>query len=149
MATTPGGAPYPLGTDQVVDGDDAIHALATWVDPATNTATFAYGTNPAWTPGGGYLVRAGGQWVLNLSTDNVLALSFAANQAVTIGTIPAGARPGVQAFGTTWMYDGTWRPVFTSIGADGVVGVQLATPIASQAARALLVRALLTWPVKP
>jgi len=32
MATMPGGAPYPLGTDHVVDGDDAIHALATYAD---------------------------------------------------------------------------------------------------------------------
>jgi hypothetical protein len=28
MATTPEGLPYPSGTDKVVDGDDAIHALA-------------------------------------------------------------------------------------------------------------------------
>ena len=32
MALTPGGLPYPLGTDHVVDGDDAIHALATALD---------------------------------------------------------------------------------------------------------------------
>lgn len=31
-ATTPGGLPYPLGTDLVVDGDDAIRNLATAVD---------------------------------------------------------------------------------------------------------------------
>jgi len=31
MATTPKGAPYPAGTDKLVDGDDAIHALATWI----------------------------------------------------------------------------------------------------------------------
>lgn len=33
MALTPGGLPYPLGTDKVVDGDDAIHALAVALDP--------------------------------------------------------------------------------------------------------------------
>lgn len=32
MATTPGGLPYPVGTDFVVNGDDAIHALALGVD---------------------------------------------------------------------------------------------------------------------
>lgn len=32
MALTPGGLPYPLGTDKVVDGDDAIKALATTLD---------------------------------------------------------------------------------------------------------------------
>jgi len=29
MATTPNGLPYPVGTDRVMDGDDAIKALAT------------------------------------------------------------------------------------------------------------------------
>lgn len=34
MATTPGGLPYPVGTDLVVDGDDQIRALATTIDSA-------------------------------------------------------------------------------------------------------------------
>lgn len=52
MALTPGGLPYPVGTDKVVDGDDAIHALATAVDIRLNhglylTGTQAFGTiNP-------------------------------------------------------------------------------------------------------
>lgn len=33
-ATTTKGYPYPLGTDRVADGDDAIHALAEKVDTA-------------------------------------------------------------------------------------------------------------------
>jgi hypothetical protein len=33
MATTPGGLPYPVGTDLVVNGDDAIKALAEALDP--------------------------------------------------------------------------------------------------------------------
>jgi hypothetical protein len=32
MGTTPGGLPYPDGADKVVDGDDAIKALAQAVD---------------------------------------------------------------------------------------------------------------------
>jgi hypothetical protein len=32
MGTTPKGAPFPDGTAKVVDGDDAIEALAYWVD---------------------------------------------------------------------------------------------------------------------
>lgn len=32
MATTTRGYPYPVGTDRVMDGDDAIHALASSVD---------------------------------------------------------------------------------------------------------------------
>jgi hypothetical protein len=31
-ATTPTGWPYPEGTDRVMDGDDAIHALASRLD---------------------------------------------------------------------------------------------------------------------
>lgn len=31
-ANTPLGYPYPLGTDRLADGDDAIHALATAVE---------------------------------------------------------------------------------------------------------------------
>lgn len=31
-ANTPKGFPYPLGTDRVMDGDDAIHNLASAVD---------------------------------------------------------------------------------------------------------------------
>ena len=31
-ATTTQGVPYPLGTDRVMDGDNAIQALAQWVD---------------------------------------------------------------------------------------------------------------------
>jgi hypothetical protein len=32
MANTPNGLPYPVGTDKVVDGDNAIRNLATTVD---------------------------------------------------------------------------------------------------------------------
>jgi len=39
MALTPGGLPYPLGTDKVVDGDDAIHNLALALDPLYLQAT--------------------------------------------------------------------------------------------------------------
>lgn len=34
MATTAKGFPYPLGTDRVMDGDDAIKALAQKIDTA-------------------------------------------------------------------------------------------------------------------
>lgn len=41
-ASTPHGYPYPLGTDRVMDGDDAIHNLATAVD--TQLGAAAQGT---------------------------------------------------------------------------------------------------------
>lgn len=37
-ANTPKGYPYPLGTDRLMDGDDAIHALATAVDTKLGVA---------------------------------------------------------------------------------------------------------------
>lgn len=37
-ANTPKGYPYPLGTDRVTDGDDAIHSLATAVDTKLGVA---------------------------------------------------------------------------------------------------------------
>lgn len=37
-ATTPKGYPYPLGTDRLTDGDDAIHSLATAVDTKLGAA---------------------------------------------------------------------------------------------------------------
>jgi len=56
MATTPGGLRYPLGTDKVVDGDDAIHNLATDVDsrwftpPTTAWTTVVVGALSATKP---------------------------------------------------------------------------------------------------
>jgi len=38
MATTAKGFPYPVGTDRVMDGDDAIKALAEKVDTAVGVA---------------------------------------------------------------------------------------------------------------
>src|SRR4029077_470139 len=48
-ANTPKGFPYPLGTDRLMDGDDAIHNLATAVD--TLTGVFASGTVNTPVPG--------------------------------------------------------------------------------------------------
>lgn len=47
MATTPKGYPYPLGTDRVMDGDDAIHSLATAVETLAGVACAGNATLPA------------------------------------------------------------------------------------------------------
>jgi hypothetical protein len=47
MALTPGGLPYPLGTDLVVNGDDAIKALATALDTRLPVGA---GTSAAFVP---------------------------------------------------------------------------------------------------
>lgn len=46
MALTPGGLPYPVGTDKVVDGDDAIKALAL-AQEDFNTPRIGTGTSGA------------------------------------------------------------------------------------------------------
>lgn len=51
MANTPKGFPYPVGTDRVMDGDDAIRALATAVD--TSVGVLAAGTVSITTPASG------------------------------------------------------------------------------------------------
>ena len=51
MATTPNGLPYPVGTDKVVDGDDAIQALATFLDPGYGPWTAYTPTFVGFTPG--------------------------------------------------------------------------------------------------
>jgi hypothetical protein len=44
-ANTPKGFPYPVGTDRVMDGDDAIKNLATAVDTMLGTAAAAMVTS--------------------------------------------------------------------------------------------------------
>lgn len=44
MATTPSGWPYPQGTDFVVDGDNAIRALADMLEARRSFATFTVPT---------------------------------------------------------------------------------------------------------
>jgi hypothetical protein len=43
MATTAGGLPYPVGTDKVRDGDNAIKALAEALDARSVTPGSTYG----------------------------------------------------------------------------------------------------------
>lgn len=47
MANTPHGYPYPIGTDRVMDGDDAIHSLATAVDSKAGVHASGTVTLPA------------------------------------------------------------------------------------------------------
>lgn len=45
-ATTPNGLPYPLGTDRVMDGDDAIKALATAIRYCVVSGTVNFAATP-------------------------------------------------------------------------------------------------------
>jgi hypothetical protein len=46
-ANTPKGYPYPLGTDRLMDGDDAIHNLATAVDTKLGVAAAGQAVLPS------------------------------------------------------------------------------------------------------
>jgi hypothetical protein len=46
-STTPKGFPYPLGTDRLMDGDDAIHDLALAVDTKVGVIAAGLATIPA------------------------------------------------------------------------------------------------------
>ncbi|HEY7031572.1 MAG TPA: hypothetical protein VH482_09610 [Thermomicrobiales bacterium] len=94
MATQPNGAPYPVGTDRVMDGDNAIQALAKWGDdrallyigqPATTPYAFkVYAASPVnfdpsgvgrydWAPTPPKLAQA--VWVMsNYASDKALRL---------------------------------------------------------------------------
>jgi hypothetical protein len=47
MATTASGYPYPVGTDRVMDGDDAIHALADAIEAKLRTSAAGQATSGA------------------------------------------------------------------------------------------------------
>lgn len=108
MATTPLGYPYPLGTDRVMDGDDAIHALATAVDSKLGlaasglvsvdvTALGTPGTKTVTFPAGRFTVAPSvvanpstpnpQQW--NASVTAVTAAGFTAAAVRSAGSVPA------------------------------------------------------------
>jgi hypothetical protein len=149
MANTPGGLPYPLGTDKVVDGDDAIHALATWLDPTQNKLTFLYGASPGWAQGGGYLVRVGGMWVLQVDTSNLNAGGLAAG-FVNVGTVPAGARPTPGgAYGVVGMYqNGGYSLLYAGVDTAGLLLVWLSAAVPPAAVAGIILRGQVSWPVK-
>jgi hypothetical protein len=66
MATTSTGKPYPLGTDKVVDGDDAIKALALAVDAAPGALAYL---------GANVLVPTGVQFIVGATNQGAAAWS--------------------------------------------------------------------------
>ena len=107
MATTPGGLPYPVGTDKVVDGDDAIKALALALDPRIIKAGPWLAFTPTWasngtqpTLGTGAVLRgrffqhgptAGFQMEMILGTGFTAGTGGAYSWALPAGLVPAAA----------------------------------------------------------
>lgn len=85
MATTARGYPYPLGTDRLMDGDDAIHSLATAIETHLGGAACGIATLPA--PSG-------------VNTPTTLAVTFPAGRFTTAPVVvasPNGGAPQVFA----------------------------------------------------
>lgn len=69
MGTSPNGAPWPDGTAQVRDGDNAIKALADWFDPRAPYVVAVYS--------GGYTTNSYGGITFNLPFQTVHAAAVA------------------------------------------------------------------------
>src|SRR5262245_35079647 len=92
--TATNGLPYPLGTDPISDGDDAIKALAQALDPAWT----ALPLNTGLTARAGFAApacRLVGTRKVELRGGIQKGSAFASSDL--IGTLPAGMRPTVAA----------------------------------------------------
>lgn len=89
--TSPLGFPYPTGTDRVMDGDNAIQALAEAVDDyfvgATGVVTIDANMQNAGQ--GSAIVKRGGMATFFCEMSNKISW----NPAWTMATIPVGFRP--------------------------------------------------------
>lgn len=109
MANTPKGFPYPVGTDRVMDGDDAIRALATAVDTAVGV--IAAGVVSVTTPASG-----AGQAAVTFPVGRFTALPFMALTLVGTGaTVGNGNQTvtGITTSGFTANYNRGAAATFT------------------------------------
>jgi hypothetical protein len=139
-STTPVFAfPYPVGTDRVTDGDNAIQALAEKMEAVkgVKTALVAGGGTAGQDADGICVYRLPGQCLLRMFLNNVGAIG--AN--VVIATLPAGLRPAIRCFGNAATLspsagiipidiqtDGTIR-LGLGIGAGGIWGGMIPYPL--------------------
>lgn len=114
------GYPYPVGTDRVMDGDDAIAALATAIENHTAGADAACVAGASIVLNVGRVYRRG---PLGLLVFNALANANVAANA-TFLTIPAGYRPLAQWRGAAFHAGGSVALVVASL--DGTVTCNLA-----------------------
>jgi hypothetical protein len=101
-STTPNGLPYPIGTDRVMDGDDAIKSLATAVDVGvlTQTGPTALVANGVSSGAVTWQYRGG---IVFVVTTCIFTTPIAANAAFnlvnTANAIPARYRPSIETYG--------------------------------------------------
>ena|SRR6478752_4790833 len=94
MGTTAKGAPWPDGTAQVRDGDNAIKALADWIDPLV-AATPGGVALKAWVTSGGYTTNSQGGVAITVPFQTV---------------IMGQANPQITAYGYSWNRASTGPP---------------------------------------
>lgn len=102
--TTTHGAPFPVGTDRVMDGDNAIKALAEWVDGRLYAASAPSGA------------LAPGVWQ---------------NATVTVCTSTTlAAQPGTAIARARWMKIGNtvWFQGDAAVGSTAIVDVAISLP---------------------
>lgn len=111
MANTPGGLPYPIGTDRVVDGDNAIRALAEAVEARIGIKQSVPSVPAAGWSGVGSLIARGGFVFLNAR------MAAVANAADTMLIVPVGMRPPEQI--VSFAYTGGARLVTVILSVTG------------------------------
>lgn len=134
--STTNGLPYPLGTDRLMDGDDAIKALAQALDPAWTPVAFRAGyiTKPsnyacAWRLVAGVLYFKGQfqKGTGNFTGSEVFAdLPAGARPAFTVSMAAASAlatgvtaRIDINSAGALTIVTGSgWTPAW--VGLDGI-----------------------------
>jgi hypothetical protein len=124
--TAPLAFPYPTGTDRVMDGDNAIQALAEKVDdflaPLGNTVPVATVISQnGWNTSLTYLMKMGPLVVMRL---DAVKASWAASEG--IGQVPVEYRPRLNVFACA-VTGATGSPTsFYVRGGDGVIVTVLA-----------------------
>jgi len=92
--TSPYGFPYPTGTDRVMDGDNAIQALAEAVDDFSfgSSASLVLDSNVGNVGGGNFVVRHGSMATLFIEMRPNIDWS----SAWPLTTLPVGYRPPIR-----------------------------------------------------
>jgi hypothetical protein len=113
-STTANGLPYPVGTDRVMDGDNAIQALAEAIDAA---ALFAGNTGVLTAAAAGFTPASGitGLTGSCLRRNGVVAVSFSF-------TVTAGFPDGEFANRDVVVIPAGWAPLVSSSLTSGSTG---------------------------
>lgn len=127
-STTPGGLPYPLGTDRLMDGDDAIRALALAIDTRLGTDSgWITLPNASGITGTAQLCVRNGWVFINLHVYGTIVAG--ATVLVAAGGIPA-------AYRSTGDYEGPGRVAASVFGHTQVQAtgqINSISPIATTA----------------